>query len=234
MKGFFRLSIALMSASLLCGAALVVGYVMIIALTIPQLPPWAQPGVEQWVFDVPQYSETSDNGSYADDSAPAGLSAVLWDGYIGPESDIYGLPLVGPIQLWGTWYDKPLLGCTFRDPRYQSHTGDDFPVNEGTPVHTTMGGKVVWAGSNGPWGNLVVIENNGYQIWLAHLSRVQVSTGEILRYGDVVGLSGNTGNSTGAHLHYGIKHKTGEKSYVWLNPQSFFTEEEYINIGCSD
>jgi murein DD-endopeptidase MepM/ murein hydrolase activator NlpD len=55
-----------------------------------------------------------------------------------------------------------------------------------------------------------------------------------LHYGDVVGLSGNTGNSTGGHLHYGIKQKTGEKSYVWLNPQLFFTEGEFINIGCSD
>ena len=233
MKGFFQFSIALMAAPLLCGAALVVGYVMLVVITIPQLPDWAQPGVEQWLFDVPQYAESSDNGSYGD-STPAGISAVLWDGYIGPESDIYGLPLVGPIQHWSTWYDKPLLGCVFQDANYQSHTGDDFPVNEGTAVHTIMGGKVVWASENGPWGNLVVVENNGYQVWLAHLSNIQVSQGDILNYGDVVGLSGNTGNSTGAHLHYGIKHKTGENAYVWLNPQLFFTDNEYINIGCSD
>ena len=67
---------------------------------------------------------------------------------------------------------------------------------------------MVWAGANGPWGNLVVVENGGYQVWLAHLS-FRVSLGEILSYGDVVGLSGNTGNSTGAHLHYGIKQNTG-------------------------
>lgn len=223
-----------MAAPILCGAALVVGYVMIVALTIPQLPTWAQPGVEKWLLDIPQDSETSDNGSYNDDSTPAGLSAVLWDGYTGPGSNIYGLPLVGPIQHWSEWSDKPHLGCVFQDPRYGSHTGDDFPVNEGTPVHATIGGKVVWAGENDPWGNLVVVENNGYQVWLAHLSGIQVSQGDILHYGDVVGLSGNTGNSTGAHVHYGIKQKTGENSYVWLNPQSFFTEEEYINIGCSD
>jgi murein DD-endopeptidase MepM/ murein hydrolase activator NlpD len=71
-------------------------------------------------------------------------------------------------------------------------------------------------------------------VWLAHLSNVQVVEGQILNYGDVVGLSGNTGNSTGAHLHYGIRQKTGEKSAVWLNPQNYFTVDEYINIGCSD
>jgi murein DD-endopeptidase MepM/ murein hydrolase activator NlpD len=233
-KGFFRFSILLMSAPILCGAALVIGYVILVVLTIPQLPAWARPGVTKWLFDVPQHSESSDNGSYNDWSAPAGLSAVLWDDYFGPDANIYGLPLVGPIQHWSDWYDKPLLGCTFHDPYYDSHTGNDFPVNEGTPIQTTMGGVVVWAGSNGPWGNLVVVENNGNQIWLAHLSSVDVSQGDILNYGDMVGLSGNTGNSTGAHLHYGIKHKTGEKSYVWLNPRSFFTDDEFINIGCSD
>jgi len=220
-KGFLRFSILLMFAPLLCGAALVVGYVMLVVMTIPQLPGWAQPGVEQWLFDIPQYAETSDNGSYGN-STPAGMSAVPWDGYVGPGSEIYGLPLVGPIQHWSEWYDKPLLGCTFHDPYYDSHTGDDFPVNEGTPVHATMG------------GNLVVVENSGYQVWLAHLSSIDVSQGDILHYGDVIGLSGNTGNSTGAHLHYGIKHKTGEKSYVWLNPRSFFSDDEFINIGCSD
>jgi len=232
-KGFFRFSMIMMAAPLLCGSALVIGYVMLVALTIPQLPEWAQPSVQQWLFDVPQYAEFSDNGSYGD-SSPAGLSAVSWDGYVGPESDIYGLPFVGPIQHWSEWYDKPLLGCVFHDPHYQTHTGSDFPVNEGTPLHTTVGGKVVWAGSNGPWGNLVVVENNGYQVWLAHLSSIQVAEGDILNYGDVVGLSGNTGNSTGAHLHYGIKQKTGENTYAWLNPQLFFTDGEYINIGCSD
>jgi murein DD-endopeptidase MepM/ murein hydrolase activator NlpD len=231
-KGFFRFSMFMMAAPLLCGAALVIGYVMLVVLAVPQLPEWSQQGVEEWLFDVPQYAETSDNGSY-DDSALAGISAVAWDGFVGDLSNVHGLPMMGPVQLWSTWYDKPLLGCVFHDPRYQSHTGSDFPVNEGTPIHTTLGGKVVWAGSNGPWGNLVVVENNGYQVWLAHLSSIQVSAGTILNYGDTVGLSGNTGNSTGGHLHYGIKQKTGENTYAWLNPQSFFTEDEYIYIGCS-
>ena len=234
MKFLSRLLVFILILPFLCGVAMVVSYVLFIVLTIPQLPAWAQPAAYEWLFDIPQYAETSDNGanSTGESSSPAGPSAVPWDGYIGPGSEIYGVPLYGPLQHWSTTYDKPLLGCVFHDPRYQTHTGVDFPVNEGTPVHTTLAGKVVWAGPNGPWGNLVVVENNGYQVWFAHLSAISVSVGNILEYGDVVGLSGNTGNSTGAHLHYGIKQKTGENTYVWLDPQMFFSEDEVIYIGC--
>jgi murein DD-endopeptidase MepM/ murein hydrolase activator NlpD len=224
----------IIAAPILCGAALVIAYLLIVALTIPQLPEWAQPGVTGWLLDVPQHSETSDNGSQHGNTAPAGMSAVKWKGYKDLDADIYGMPFLGPIQHWSDWYKKPLLGCRFSDPHYESHTGADFPVNEGTPVHTTMAGEVVWAGENGPWGNLVVIENNDYQIWLAHLSSIEVGEGEIIEYGEEIGLSGNTGNSTGGHLHYGIKHKTEAGSYVWLDPQLFFTEDEFISIGCSD
>ena len=74
----------IIAAPILCGAALVIGYVLIVALTIPQLPEWAQPGVTEWLFDIPQHAETSDNGSQHGNSAPAGMSAVQWDGYKGP------------------------------------------------------------------------------------------------------------------------------------------------------
>lgn len=222
----------ILTAILLCGAALVVGYVVIVGLAIPQLPEWAQQGTVQWMMDIPQDSESIGN----EYSSAAGNTAVPWEDYYDAylDSDIYGIPLWGPIRHWSQWYDKPLLGCTFHDPHYASHTGADFPVNVDTPIHTTLAGKVVWAGYNGPWGNLVVVENGGYQVWLAHLDALQVKEGQIVNYGDVVGLSGNTGNSTGPHLHYGIRHKTEAGSFVWLNPQYFFSADEYISIGCSD
>ncbi len=224
-----------MAAPLLCGAAFVVAYVMIVALTIPQLPKWAQPGVYQWMMDVPQDSEYGvDDGSGNGGTDPTGPGIVGWDDYSGPDGNIYGLPLVGPVYHWGYLNEKPVLGCVFHDSNYSSHTGDDFPVDAGTPVHTTMGGKVVWAGFNGPWGNLVVVQNGPYQVWFAHQSVIQVSVGDIVKHGDVVGLSGNTGNSTGAHLHYGIKFKTPAGSLVWVNPHDFFTDDLYVKTGCSD
>jgi murein DD-endopeptidase MepM/ murein hydrolase activator NlpD len=79
----------------------------------------------------------------------------------------------------------------------------------------------------------VVIENGDYQVWFAHLDSIQVVPGQIVGHGEVVGLSGNTGNSTGAHLHYGIKQRTGPDSFVWLNPQLRFNLDDVILIGCS-
>ena len=95
-----------------------------------------------------------------------------------------------------------------------------------------MAGRVVWAGPNGPWGNLVVVENGSYQIWFAHLSQVDVFTGEILDYGDVVGLVGSTGNSTGPHLHYGIKQRTEDGGQVWLDPLGYFGGDKYAWAIC--
>ncbi|MBK7454334.1 MAG: M23 family metallopeptidase [Anaerolineales bacterium] len=114
-----------------------------------------------------------------------------------------------------------------------SHSRVDLPVNEGTPIYTTIARPVVWAAENGPWGNLVVVENDGYQVWLAHLSSIEVSEGDILEYGGLIGLSGNTGNSTGGHLHYGIKHRTG-RAVSSGSTRAYFTEDEIIPIGCSD
>lgn len=234
MKDVLKWTLGFLAVPLLCGAAFVVAYALLVALTIPQLPAWAQPGVSQWLMDVPQDSEYGiENGNGNGGSAPAGVG-VGWDDYSGPDGDIFGLPLSGPIYHWGYLSDKPILGCVFHDPAYSTHIGDDFPVDEGTPVYTPMGGKVIWADWNGPWGNLVVIQNGPYQIWLAHNSALSVSVGEIVEHGAVVGLSGTTGNSTGGHVHYGVKFKTEAGSFVWLDPQQFFTDDLYIKTGCGD
>ena len=233
-----RLALFLTFIPLLCGAGFVLGYVLIVGLTIPQLPAWAQQGVTEWMLDIPQDTEKSDNGSYGqssgNSSSPAGQGAVGWSGYIGSDAGFHHLPFVGPVRHWGAWSDKPLIGCLFEDAAYTSHTGVDFPVDQGLFVVAPMSGEVVWAGPNGPWGNLVVIENNGYQIWLGHLSSVSVSPGEIIEHGEVIGLSGSTGNSTGPHLHLGIKKKVDEDTYIWLDPLQYFSPEDYILIGCSD
>lgn len=219
MRSLFYILLAMLSTPILCGALFVILFATLVGLTIPQLPSWAQEDATEWLLGTPQPigSETSDNGS-----SPAGVG-VGWDGYLDPTdpNPPRGLPLG----------DTVYLGCLFHDPNYTSHTGVDFPANQGTPVYATMAGRVVWADSNGPWGNLVVVENNGFQIYLAHLETIAVTQGQILSYGETVGAVGSTGNSTGPHLHYGIKRQT-DGGQVWLDPVAFFDGAEYLKVVC--
>lgn len=217
-KGLFILG-GLFSLPLICIAGIVILFVTLVGISVPQLPVWAQGGVQNWMRGTPMPvgSETSDNGA-----SPA-VSSVGWDSYVDARDQSLpdGLPLA----------DEPKLGCLYHDPAYSSHTGVDFPATLNTAVYTTMAGKVVLAGWNGPWGYLVVIENNGYQVWLAHLNSFTVYTGQILARGDYLGGVGDTGNSTGPHLHYGVQQHT-DSGNLWLDPAQFFGDDLFIKVVC--
>ncbi|GHB69102.1 peptidase [Streptomyces cirratus] len=105
------------------------------------------------------------------------------------------------------------------------HSGQDFACPIGTPVHAASAGVVVKAGPNGggdgpAYGNAIVIRhaNNTYSQY-AHLSRIQVKIGQKVAMGAQIGLSGNTGNSTGPHLHFEIRTTPNYGSAV--NPVAF-------------
>jgi murein DD-endopeptidase MepM/ murein hydrolase activator NlpD len=84
-----------------------------------------------------------------------------------------------------------------------SHTGVDFHAASGTPVHAVGAGTVVEAGWGGAYGNNVVIKmNDGTFTQYGHLSSIGVSVGQTVTPGQQIGLSGATGNVTGAHLHF--------------------------------
>jgi LysM repeat protein len=87
------------------------------------------------------------------------------------------------------------------------HRGVDLRAPQGASVYAADGGVVVYAGWNDyGYGNLVVIDHgNGWQSVYAHLSQWNVSCGESVAQGQVVGLSGNTGRSSGAHLHFELR-----------------------------
>ena len=97
---------------------------------------------------------------------------------------------------------------------HPSHNGLDFGVVVGTPVESTMDGEVTYAGwNNQGYGNLVIVQNGEYKTYYAHLSSIPVSVGDSVAAGTTIGLSGNTGNSTGPHLHYEIR-----KNNVAIDP----------------
>ena len=91
------------------------------------------------------------------------------------------------------------------------HQGDDFGTPVGTPLSAMSTGTVVFAGWEGGYGNKIEIEYwDGTVSVFGHLSQIQVSVGDKVAPGDVVGLSGNTGHSTGPHLHLEIHPDGGE------------------------
>lgn len=101
---------------------------------------------------------------------------------------------------------RPVAGGRISQGSHSGHTALDIAVPVGTPVKTTMDGTVVHAGWNDQgYGNLVIVENGAYRTYYAHLSSIPVSVGDAVKAGTTVGLSGNTGNSTGPHLHYEIR-----------------------------
>ena len=86
------------------------------------------------------------------------------------------------------------------------HGGIDIAVKIGTPVYPAMPGKVSFTGYKGDYGYLVVIDHGyGYQTLYGHLGEIKVQPGINVSYDDIIALSGNTGRTTGPHLHFEIK-----------------------------
>ena len=109
-------------------------------------------------------------------------------------------PVVAPITSDFGWRIHPIYGTR------RLHAGTDFGVDEGTPVHAADCGVVVEAGWVSGYGYTVIIDHgNGMSTLYAHNSEVAVSPGQTVSKGQVVSYSGNTGGSTGPHLHFEVR-----------------------------
>lgn len=107
------------------------------------------------------------------------------------------------------------------------HNGMDFTASPGTPIYATGDGKVTKAGLGSGYGKMVIIEHGfGYKTYYAHMSKYNTKAGRTVKRGEVIGYVGNTGLSSGPHLHYEV-WKNGRV----LNPVNFYhndlTPEEY-------
>ncbi|MFI7006151.1 M23 family metallopeptidase [Streptomyces sp. NPDC050145] len=109
------------------------------------------------------------------------------------------------------------------------HSGQDFAVPIGTNVKAVHSGTVVKTGGNGAgdgpaYGNAIVIKHsNGTYSQYAHLSRIDVRVGQTVSTGQHIALSGNTGNSSGPHLHFEIRTTPNYGSAV--NPVAFLNKQ---------
>ena len=110
------------------------------------------------------------------------------------------------------WRMDPILG------KRAFHEGIDFSAAHGEPIYATAGGIVEKASRAGAYGNLITINHGGgLQTRYAHISKILVKKGDIVKKEDLIAYVGNTGRSTGPHLHYEIrlnKHSLDPKQYL--------------------
>lgn len=124
-----------------------------------------------------------------------------------------------------TGWRKPVIGGTITQEWSRRHGGMDFGVPVGTPVRAANSGTVVTSadlpgGGNGgyrSYGRYIVVDHGDKSTLYAHLSRRNLTAGANVRSGQMLGLSGNTGNSTGPHLHFETR---GPGGFPGFNPRS--------------
>ena len=122
---------------------------------------------------------------------------------IGGDKGGYVQPFVGPVTSTFGWRDSA------------QHKGIDIDLNKGDKVVAAFDGMVRVARRYGGFGNVVIIRHyNGLETVYAHLYKLKVKPGDVIKAGQLVGLGGSTGHSTGSHLHFEVRFKG-----VPVNPQ---------------
>jgi murein DD-endopeptidase MepM/ murein hydrolase activator NlpD len=137
----------------------------------------------------------------------------------GQKARLSSTPSIWPARGWVT------SGFGVRSDPYTGkntmHTGIDIANQPGIPVIATARGVVTFSGSSGGFGKVVVIDHGyGVRTRYAHLSESQVRVGDHAERGDVLGKIGNSGRSTGPHLHYEV-----EVNNLSEDPQNFILED---------
>lgn len=128
---------------------------------------------------------------------PEGSVATLLD---------FGIPVVN-------YYISSRFGWRHGRP----HKGTDFAAPTGTPIRAAEGGKVIYSGWYYGYGYLIKLDHgNGIKTKYAHCSRILVNQGQYVKKGQLIGKVGNTGNSTGPHLHFEVVAKN-----VNLDPEQY-------------
>lgn len=165
-----------------------------IPTTSPEPEPIAEPAVIHMDYNGPAMPENTTMDQYnlglAETVSPLEGAAGCW------VSSDYG------------WREHPVYG----DDRF--HNGVDLAVNDGTDVKCFADGTVDYIGESPIYGLYTQVSHgNGVTSFYAHCSKLLVQQGQTVQMGDVIALSGETGNATGPHLHFELK-----KDGVLLNP----------------
>ena len=135
--------------------------------------------------------------------------------------DLAVTPSICPVNLQGGYVSSefgyrvhPIFG------KRKLHEGIDLAVDEGTPVVATANGVVTYAEEEKGYGKIVRVDHGGQLVsGYAHNSKLLVQVGEYVVKGQIIALSGKTGNVTGEHVHYEVRYK--DKA---LNPRRFLPQ----------
>jgi murein DD-endopeptidase MepM/ murein hydrolase activator NlpD len=155
--------------------------------------------------------------------ASGGSGTVLID-----NPDENPIAFMRPVE--GGW----ISGVFSENRKTHLHSGVDFAVPRGTPIKASASGVVIFAGWNsGGYGNLVVVQHKGgYTTWYAHMSKVTTRVDAEVKVGEQLGLVGSTGNSTGPHLHFEIRHfDTPLNPLPLLSPEATAARSYSAEVG---
>jgi murein DD-endopeptidase MepM/ murein hydrolase activator NlpD len=117
------------------------------------------------------------------------------------------------------------------------HNGSDMKAKLFTEVYATANGVVEYAGYHrkSGYGRLIIIDNSyGFKTYFAHLGKINVKHGQVIQKGDLIGLSGNSGQSNGPHLHYEIRFMQRALNPYWFikwtmsNYEEIFKKEKHV------
>jgi hypothetical protein len=138
------------------------------------------------------------------------------------------LPAIQPVMNKNLKYMASGYGWRI-DPVYHTrrfHAGMDFTAPTGTAIYATANGMIMTAGWKQGYGNCIEINHGfGYVTLYGHMSVLKAHAGQSVKRGDVIGLVGSTGKSTGPHLHYEV-HLRGEI----MNPANYY----YLDLSPAD
>ena len=179
------------------------------------------------------------------------LSGVFDEHWDEVNSNPYKMQLTDLPAAWSLWLVDSLdqYHCPYQAEVYhrgkfgmrrgRRHQGVDIPLKTGDPVYATFTGKVRMSKYFGAYGNVIVIRHeNGIETFYAHLSKRHVEAGDWVNAGDVIGLGGSTGRSTGPHLHYETRYNGFAFDPQWLidfktgdlRHRLFVLKKKYFNI----
>ena len=178
-------------------------------------------GASKQLAYLPEQSEpegkktTNQSEEPMDQGVPTDEEEIIPDSTAPSKSNLDSMeyiPLGAPVDGWVT------KGFSPNDPQLGGgHPGVDFAAKIGTKVKATASGKVISAGWDDVYGNVVMIDHgNGYVTYYGHNLKVLVKVGDTVHRGDEIALSGSSGRSSAPHLHYEI-----QKNGVAIDPKDF-------------